>query len=150
MHLETRLSILAHVHRQPVREGFHRWYDLRWKVVQTDHPGPSPARRVLSTSGPSCDPLTVSGHCHSPVVPPPTSGHTRVVLTGGYTRAYSCPLPMRSRRSQYSTSSRRAVAETRIALPYLAACALLQLGRGSGRLDRERGEQGYQQPDERR
>ena len=44
MHLERSLSVLAHVLRQTASERFHRWYDLRWKVVQIDHPGPSPAR----------------------------------------------------------------------------------------------------------
>src|SRR5262249_1940787 len=71
MDLETGVSVLAHMQRQSAREGFHRWYDLRWKVVQIDHPGPSPARSCSSPRGPSCEPPTVSGHACSPVAPCP-------------------------------------------------------------------------------
>ena len=47
VHLETGVAVLTHMLGQTAREGFHRWYDLRWKVVQIEHSGPSPARSCL-------------------------------------------------------------------------------------------------------
>src|SRR5437016_5226290 len=76
--LERSFSVLADMLRQPASERFQPLYDPRWKVVQIDHPGPSLALRVDSTSGPSRDPLTLPGHASSPVVPLSTSGHTHV------------------------------------------------------------------------
>ncbi len=46
VHCQARVSVLAHMRRQPAGKCFHRWYDLRWKVGQIQHPEPSlrPAR----------------------------------------------------------------------------------------------------------
>jgi len=96
MHLERSLSVLAHVLRQTASESFHAGTicgGRSFRLIIRDLPRPA---RVVSTSRPSRDPLTLPGHTSLPVVPP---AHFRSHLVAVGWSAKFCVEAFRSRLS---------------------------------------------------